>query len=154
MVQCSRCRRGWVAECGPSILDQGCPQAMGRCQLRSLVEVSQSCLTLSNCLDCSTPGFSAHGILQARILEWVAMPFTRGCSQTRNQTQSPALQADSLPSEPQERPGEWNPPLNAHPPNSDIKGSRLDQWTILLFFLLFLFWFRKPLVEEKLYFLE
>ena len=41
------------------------------------------------------PGPSAHGILQARILEWVAMPFSRGSSQPR----SPAVQADSLPSE-------------------------------------------------------
>ena len=34
----------------------------------------QSCLTLFNLMDCSPPGSSAHGILQARILEWVAMP--------------------------------------------------------------------------------
>ena len=34
----------------------------------------QSCLTLCNSMDCSPPGFSVHGILQARILEWVAMP--------------------------------------------------------------------------------
>ena len=40
------------------------------------------------------------GILQTRILEWVAMPSSRGSSQPRDRTQSPALQADSLPSEP------------------------------------------------------
>ena len=34
----------------------------------------QSCLTLRNPMDCSSPGFSIHGILQARILEWVTMP--------------------------------------------------------------------------------
>ena len=34
----------------------------------------QSCLTLCNPMDCSLPGSSAHGILQARILEWAAMP--------------------------------------------------------------------------------
>ena len=44
------------------------------------------------------------GILQARILEWVAMPSSRGCSQPRDQTRSPTLQADSLPSEPQGKP--------------------------------------------------
>ena len=44
------------------------------------------------------------GILQARILEWVAMPSSRGTSQPRNQTQSPALQADSLLSEPPGKP--------------------------------------------------
>ena len=35
--------------------------------------VTQLCLTLGNLMDCSSPGSSAHGILQARILEWVAM---------------------------------------------------------------------------------
>ena len=40
----------------------------------------QSCLTLCNCMDHSTPGSSAHGILQARILEGVAMPSSRGSS--------------------------------------------------------------------------
>ena len=38
----------------------------------------QSCLTLSDPKDCSPPGSSVHGILQARILEWVAMPSSRG----------------------------------------------------------------------------
>jgi len=38
-------------------------------------------------MDCSPPGFSVHGILQARILEWVAIPFSRGSSQPRDQTQ-------------------------------------------------------------------
>jgi len=54
---------------------------------------------LCNPMDCSPPGSSVHGILQARILEWVAVPFSRGSSQPRDQTQSPTLQADSLPSE-------------------------------------------------------
>ena len=45
---------------------------------------------------------SVHGILQARILEWVAIPFSRGSSQPRIKPGSPALQADSLPSEPPE----------------------------------------------------
>ena len=40
---------------------------------------------------------SVHGILQARILEWVAMPSSRGSSQPRDQTAPPALQADPLP---------------------------------------------------------
>ena len=49
--------------------------------------VAQPCLTLCNPMDCSLPGSSAHGILQARILEWVAMPSSRGSSQPRDQTQ-------------------------------------------------------------------
>ena len=42
--------------------------------------VTQSCLTLCNHVDCSPPGFSVHGILQARILEWVAISFSMGSS--------------------------------------------------------------------------
>ena len=41
------------------------------------VPVAQLCLTLHNPMDCSTPDSSVHGILQARILEWVAMPSSR-----------------------------------------------------------------------------
>ena len=44
------------------------------------VKVTRSCPTLCNPMDCSPPGFSAHGILQAGILEWVAIPFPRGSS--------------------------------------------------------------------------
>ena len=45
-----------------------------------------SCVWLCGPLDCSPPGFSVHGILQARLLEWVAMPSSRGSSQARDQT--------------------------------------------------------------------
>ena len=41
-------------------------------------DLLQSCLTLCNPLDYNPPGSSVHGILQARILEWVAVPFSRG----------------------------------------------------------------------------
>ena len=68
------------------------------------VSVAQSCPTLCNLMDCSPPGSSVHRILQARILEWVATPFSRGSSLCRDQTQSHALQADSLPSEPPGKP--------------------------------------------------
>ena len=44
----------------------------------------QSCLTLCDPMDSSPPGSSVHGILKARILEWVAMPSSRGSSQPRN----------------------------------------------------------------------
>ena len=54
----------------------------------------------SDSIDCSLPGSSVHGILQARILEWVTFPFSRGSSQPRDQTQVSALQEDFLPSEP------------------------------------------------------
>ena len=47
----------------------------------------QSCLILCNPLDCIPPGSSVHGILQARLLEWVVMPSSRGSSQPGDQTQ-------------------------------------------------------------------
>ena len=50
------------------------------------VLVAQSCLTLCNPMDCSLLGFSVHGILWVKILEWVAMPSSRGSSQPRDQT--------------------------------------------------------------------
>ena len=49
-------------------------------------EVAQSCPTLCNPMDCSLPGFSVHGIFQARVLEWAAISFSRGSSQPRDQT--------------------------------------------------------------------
>ena len=45
------------------------------------VLVTQLCLALCDPMDCSLPGSSVHGILQARTLEWVAIPFFRGYSQ-------------------------------------------------------------------------
>ena len=74
----------------------------------------QSCSTVCSPMDCSLPGSSIHGILQARIPEWVAMPSSRGSSQPRDQPRSPMLQADSLPAEPPGKPkcvftGLYNP---------------------------------------------
>ena len=49
-------------------------------------EIAQSCMTLCNPMVCSLPGSSLHRILQARVLEWIAISFSRGSSQPRNQT--------------------------------------------------------------------
>ena len=49
--------------------------------------LAQSCPTLCDPMDGSLPGSSVHGILQARILEWVVMPSSRGSSQPRDRTQ-------------------------------------------------------------------
>ena len=51
-----------------------------------LCVVTQSCPTLCNPMDCSPPDPSVHGILQTRILEWVAISFSRGSSQPRDRT--------------------------------------------------------------------
>ena len=50
------------------------------------VKVAQLCLTL-----CDPMGYTVHGILQARILEWVAFPFSRGSSQPRGRTQASCI---------------------------------------------------------------
>ena len=73
------------------------PQCM---KVKSESEVAQSCLTLSNPMDHSLPGSSVLGNFQARILEWVAISFSRGSSQPRDRIHVLYLlhwQADSLP---------------------------------------------------------
>ena len=54
--------------------------------LKVKVLVSKSCLALCNPMDCNPPVSSIHGILQARILEWIAIPFCRGPSRHRDRT--------------------------------------------------------------------
>ena len=66
------------------------------------MKVAQLCPTLFHAMDCCLPGSSVHGILQARILEWVAIPFSREASPPR----SPALQVYSLLSQLPAKPGE------------------------------------------------
>ena len=51
------------------------------------VKEAQSYQTLCDPMDCSLPGSSVHGIPQARILEWVVVPFSRESSQPRDHTQ-------------------------------------------------------------------
>ena len=57
--------------------------------LKVKVLVLLSCLDFCNIMDCSLSGFSVPGILQAEILEWVAMPFSKGSSPPRDQTGFP-----------------------------------------------------------------
>ena len=67
----------------------------------------QSCLTLCNPMDCSPPGSSVHGILQARILKWVPCPPAEELSDPGMEPMSlvsPALQVNSLPTEPPGKP--------------------------------------------------
>ena len=99
----------------------GCHFLLQCMKVKSESEVTQSCPTPSDPMDCSPPGSSVrgifqarvvewaaialvHGILQARILEWVAFPFSRGSSQPRIKPRSSALQVDSLPAKPQGKP--------------------------------------------------
>ena len=89
------------------------------CQLLSLningeseVKVAQSCPTLCNPID-----YTVHGILQVRILQWVAFPFSRGSSQPRDRTHFPHISGRFLPAEP---PGK--------PKNTGVGSLSLLQW--------------------------
>ena len=78
---------------------------MYECESRTIkkaeVKVAQSCPTLWDPMDCGLPGFSVHGIFQARVLEWVAISFSRGSSLTQGSNPGlPHLQVDALPSKP------------------------------------------------------
>ena len=70
-------------------------------------EVAQSCLTLCDPVDCSLPGSSTHGILEARILEWVAISFSRDLADPGIEHASPALAGGFFTTEP---PGKPNKP--------------------------------------------
>ena len=67
-------------------------------------EATQSCPTLCGPVDCNPPGSSIHVILQARILEWLAISFARDLPNPGIEPRSPALQADSLLTELQGKP--------------------------------------------------
>ena len=69
-------------------------------------EVAQWCPTLCNPTDCSLSGSSVHGIFLARVLEWVAISFSRDLPDPGIELRSPALQADAS----SESPGKPNSP--------------------------------------------
>ena len=77
---------------GSTVLTTGPPQVSPKLYKSNMIpqlcvhaKSFQSCLTLCDAMDCSPLGSSDHGILQARILEWVAISFSRGSSQPRDQ---------------------------------------------------------------------
>ena len=83
--------RGWEADgtcdAQPSCLLHSCLSSLALSLPSSLwacTKSFQSCLTLCDPMYCSPPGSSVHGILQAIMLEWIAMPFSRGSSQPRD----------------------------------------------------------------------
>ena len=83
------------------------------------VKVTQSCMILCDPADCSLPSFSIHGILQARILEWVAIPSFRGSSRPRNGTHISCLTGGFFTTEP---PGK--PQTTIRNPKTDNVGAR------------------------------
>ena len=78
----------------------------------------QSCLTLRDTMDCSPPGFSVHGILQASILEWVAMPSSGDLPDPGIELEfppSPALAGRFFTVEPPGKPQQMVKPLHFMP---------------------------------------
>ena len=88
-----------------------------------MLKVAQLCLTFCDPTDCSLPGSSVHGILQARILEWVAIRFSRDLPDSGIEPGSSALQRDSLLSEP---PGK--PKRGKSQKKKDLGSSLVVQW--------------------------
>ena len=68
----------------PTVIPFFSSSLAGACYKTVKVLVAQLCLTLCDPMDYNLPGFSVYGILQARTLEWVAIPFSRGSSQPRD----------------------------------------------------------------------
>jgi len=73
--QLTRLRRPWDSPGKKTGV--GCHFLLQCMKVKSESEVAQSCLTLSNPMDCSFPGSAAHGIFQARVLEWGAIAFSK-----------------------------------------------------------------------------
>ena len=73
-------------------------------KLQEFSKVSQLCPTLCSSMDCSLPGSSVHGIFQARVLEWVAIPSPGDLPNPGIKPGPPALQTDALPSKPPGKP--------------------------------------------------
>ena len=61
-------------------------RAVTQSTMRACAQSLQSCPALCDPVDCSLPGSSVQGILQARILEWVVVPFSRASSRSRDPT--------------------------------------------------------------------
>ena len=75
---------------------------LARLQMCCFCSLAKSCLIPCNSIGCSPPGSSAHGAFQARILEWVAISFSRGSSQSRDQTHVSCIGCrESLPKYPE-----------------------------------------------------
>ena len=86
---------------------------------------------LCNPKDCGPPGSSVHGILQARILEWVASSNLGDLCHSGIKPRSPVLQAGSLPSEPQGKPSSLTEPQTTCVKNSQERGVYI--WKNLIF---------------------
>ena len=111
----------------------GCHFLLQCMKVKSESEVAQSCLTLSDRMDCSLPGSSIHGIFQARVQEWGAIAFSgiRGYMETIYFWPAAAAAAKSLQSCPT-----LCDPIDGSPPGSPVPGilkARTLEWVAISF---------------------
>ena len=88
----------------------GCHFLLQCMKVKSESEVAQSYPTLSDPMDCSLPGSCIHGIFQARVLEWVAIPFSQGRTATAKSLQSCPTLCDPIDGSPPGSPCPWDSP--------------------------------------------
>ena len=112
--------------------------------------VAQLCPTLRDPMGCSPPVSCAMGILQARLLEWVAMPSSRGSSNPGIKPRSPASQADSLSTEPPGKPK--NTGVGSLSLLQGIFLTQESNWG-LLHCRQILYWLRKPFLLFTVWFI-
>ena len=99
--------------------DRGWGEEMGKVVVVKVL-IAQLCPTLCNPMDCSLPGSSVHGIFQARILEWVAIPFSRGSSGPRDWTQVSCIEGGFFPCLSHQR--------SPRDEESEFHGDRVSVW--------------------------
>ena len=118
-LQPTRCPRPWDSP-GKNT-GVGCHFLLQFMKVKSESEVAQSCLTLSDPMDCSPPGSSVHGIFKARVLEWGAIVFSTDYTAAAKSLQSCPNLCD---------------PLDGLPPGSPVPGilqARTLEWAAISF---------------------
>ena len=107
----------------------GCHLLLQCMKVKSESEVTQSCLTLHDPMDCSPPGSSDHGIFQARVLEWVLQYFTAIAFSAFYSAAAPAKSFQSCLT--------LCDPINSSPPGFPVSGilqARTLEWVAISFY--------------------
>ena len=128
----------WAAACGVAQSRTRLEQRGSSSNSKKVkVSITQSYPTLYTPMDCCLPGFSVHGIHQVRILEWVAIPFSRGSSQLRDQTQVSCSQfAAAAAAKSLQSCLTLCDPIDGSPPGSPVPGilqGRTLEWVAISF---------------------
>ena len=117
-------------------------EAKGICGWKCTCLHAPLCPTVCNPMDCSPPGPSVHGIFQARILEWVAISYSRHNPNLRIEPRSPAVAGRFFTTEPPGKPRKSTipqslcNPMDSSPPGSSVHGilqARMLEWVAIAF---------------------